>query len=90
MSDEYRAKVFKSGNSVAIRIPKSWGFQPGEELDIIAREDGSYEVRRAQADELTLDSLFGSFSPDFMSEGRGETDQADRDWSAAGRPPRAA
>jgi antitoxin VapB len=90
MGDEYRTKVFKSGNSVAIRFPKSWGLQPGEEIEILPREDGGYEVRRTQEGNLSLDALFGSFSPDFMADGRDETDQDERDWLASGQPPRAA
>ena len=90
MGRDYRAKVFKSGNSVAIRIPKSWGFKPGEELDVIARADGSYEGRRVPGDELSLDDLFGAFSSDFMAGGREETDQDERDWSGWNSPTRAA
>lgn len=29
-----RAKVIKDGNSVAVRLPASLGFNPGEEVDI--------------------------------------------------------
>jgi antitoxin VapB len=90
MSETYRAKVFRSGNSLALRLPKAWGFQPGDPVDIVALEDGSYEVRRAQDDVMTLDELFGSFSPDFMADGRGDTEQPERDWSDVGQPPRAA
>lgn len=90
MSEEYRTKVFKSGNSVAIRVPKAWGFQPGEEIEILPLDDGGYEVRRTQDAEIALDALFGSFSPGFMADGRGDTDQDERDWQASGQSPRAA
>jgi antitoxin VapB len=39
MSQEYRAKVFKSGNSVALRLPKALGLKDGDEM--ILREERS-------------------------------------------------
>jgi antitoxin VapB len=39
MSNEYRAKVFKSGNSVALRLPKALGLKDGDEM--ILREEQS-------------------------------------------------
>ncbi len=32
MSKEYRAKVFKSGNSLALRLPKALGLEEGSEM----------------------------------------------------------
>ena len=37
MTKEYRAKVFKSGNSVALRLPKALGIVEGAEMTV--RED---------------------------------------------------
>ncbi len=43
MAKEYRAKVFKSGNSVALRLPKALGIPEGAEMTV--REDrGSFIV----------------------------------------------
>lgn len=39
MSGEYRAKVFKSGNSVALRLPKGLGIKEGTEM--VVREEHS-------------------------------------------------
>lgn len=39
MSEEYRAKVFKSGNSVALRLPKALGIKEGTEM-ILREIDG--------------------------------------------------
>ena len=39
MSSEYRAKVFKSGNSVALRLPKVLGIKEGTEM--VVREEHS-------------------------------------------------
>ena len=81
MGKEYRAKVFKSGNSVALRLPKAWGFSEGEEVDIVTLADGAFEVRRKIDDGALLESLYGSFSADFMADGRGDIEQEERDWS---------
>ena len=42
MGEEYRAKVFKSGNSLALRLPKSLGLNDGEEVVMIPHADGSF------------------------------------------------
>lgn len=34
MGEEYRAKVFKSGNSVALRLPKALGLTEGMEMRV--------------------------------------------------------
>lgn len=34
MGKEYRAKVFKSGNSVALRLPKALGLKEGMEMTL--------------------------------------------------------
>lgn len=39
MGKEYRAKVFKSGNSLALRLPKALGVTEGTEM--VLREDQS-------------------------------------------------
>ena len=46
MSREWTAKSFKSGNSVALRIPAAVGIVPGEEWRLV--EDGdSYRLQKA-------------------------------------------
>lgn len=34
MGNEYRSKVFKSGNSVALRLPKALGIVEGTEMSV--------------------------------------------------------
>lgn len=80
MAKEYRAKVFKSGNSVAIRLPKELGFTDGEDVTVIPHADGSFSFWRPNDAAKMLDGLFGMFSEGFMADGRGDIDQADRDW----------
>jgi antitoxin VapB len=61
MGDEYRARIFKSGNSVALRLPKALGLKEGTE--VIVREEGGEFVFRP-ADEapkkIDLTGIAGS------------------------------
>ena len=81
MGEEYRAKVFKSGNSLALRLPKSLGLNDGEEVVMIPHADGSFSFWKQGQQRDILLSLFGSMSAGFMAEGRGDIDQGDHDWT---------
>ncbi|UUL83628.1 antitoxin [Sphingomonas qomolangmaensis] len=78
---EYRTKVFKSGNSLAIRLPKALGLEAGMEFDLLRDDSGAILARPKRSAGVSLSDLFGSFSPGFMAEGRGDTEQKERDWS---------
>ncbi|UZK69833.1 AbrB/MazE/SpoVT family DNA-binding domain-containing protein [Sphingomonas sp. S1-29] len=61
MSREYRAKVFKSGNSVALRLPKSLGVLEGTEM--ILREDHGqfvFEPAPVEPELIDLTGIAGS------------------------------
>ncbi|MGK2908959.1 MAG: antitoxin [Sphingobium sp.] len=73
-------RSFKSGNSVALRLPKELGFQAGEEVIITDHEDGTFSLRRAGDKVAALDALYGAFSSSFMAGGRGDIEQDERDW----------
>lgn len=90
MGNEYRAKVFKSGNSVALRLPKDLGFAHGEDVTVVPHSDGSFSLWRERDGLAVLMSLAGSMSPGFMAEGRGDIEQAERDWSVGASPAQAA
>jgi antitoxin VapB len=47
MGQEYPAKTFQSGNSVALRLPKALGVKAGEAATITQEENGDLVVRRA-------------------------------------------
>lgn len=74
-----RTRVFQSGNSQAVRIPKELQF---EQLDI------DYEIER-QGDRLIISpvgtpltdalELFAAFSDDFMAEGRPDQGTQERE-----------
>lgn len=54
MTREYRAKIFKSGNSLALRLPKALGLEEGTEM--IVREDrGEFRFELADKPKAKLD-----------------------------------
>ena len=81
MAREYRAKIFKSGNSLALRLPKALGFTDGEDMVVVSHADGKFSFWRERDSLDVLMNLYGSMSPGFMAQGRGNTEQDARDWS---------
>jgi antitoxin VapB len=47
MGEEYRAKVFKSGNSLALRLPKALGLTEGTEM-IVREERVGFSIEPAE------------------------------------------
>lgn len=80
MASEWKTKTFKSGNSVALRLPKGMGFAEGDEVVIVPHSDGTFTFWKESDGLAALMSLYGSMSPGFMKDGRGDTEQDDRDW----------
>jgi antitoxin VapB len=75
-------KVFKSGNSLAVRIPAELHFVETAQ-DIEIERVGNTLVLRPIVSE-TLDDIgevFAMFSPSFMEQGREFHPERDRDWS---------
>lgn len=60
MTTEYRAKTFKSGNSIALRLPKGLGIGEGIEMKV-REEQGHYIVERIEQPKrkLDVDSFWG-------------------------------
>ncbi len=58
---EYRAKVFKSGNSVALRLPKALGLKEGAEM-IVREEHGkfAFEPVPVERKKIDLTGIWGS------------------------------
>jgi antitoxin VapB len=72
-------RVFKNGNSQAVRIPADLAYDRGDfdvEIERVGDELRIRPVRRSLAGVL---EKFAKFSPDFMADGRGDHDQAARD-----------
>jgi len=66
MAKEYRAKVFKSGNSLALRIPKELGLVEGSTM-ILREERAGFVVEPEEAPRRKIDvSGFWGKAPGIM------------------------
>lgn len=76
-----RTRIFKSGNSLAVRIPKELAFDSDiQEVDI-ERKGNTLLIRPVENKTLAgIGDIFKMFSPDFMAEGREFHEQQERDW----------
>ena len=54
---EYRSKTFKSGNSVALRLPKGLGLTEGREMKV-REEHGRYIVEPVDVPKQKIDLSF--------------------------------
>ena len=78
-------RVFRNGNSLAIRIPKELAIAEVAEEVEIERVGNSLVVRPARRKSLAgIGEVFAMFSADFMAQGREFHEERERDWSAAG------
>ncbi len=75
-------RVFKSGNSLAVRIPKELAFADGAQ-DVEIERVGNTLVLRPVVQETIgdLTPILSMFSPNFMAGGREFHEQRERDWS---------
>lgn len=82
-------RVFKSGNSLAVRIPKELAtLDPSEEVEIRRVGDALViePVARRKLKGLAARLAAVPMSPDFMAEGREFHEQKERDWPEAWLP----
>jgi antitoxin VapB len=75
------SRVFKSGNSQAVRIPRELAYDDvGQEVEI-ERKGDTLLIRPVYRKKLTgIADVFAMFSPDFMADGREFHEQDERDW----------
>lgn len=76
-------KVFKAGNSAAVRLPKDLGFAPGTEVELVKEADGVRlrPVRR----RIDLTGIAGSM-PGIKPLPREDFDDPPRAWEQFDRP----
>ena len=75
----HKTRVFRNGNSQAVRIPSDLAYDRTDvdmEIERVGDELRIRPVRRSLAGVL---ERFARFAPDFMAEGRGEQGQTERD-----------
>jgi antitoxin VapB len=59
MAEEYRAKIFKSGNSLALRLPKALGLKEGAEV-VLREERRGFSVEPVDGEEKIGGDWIGS------------------------------
>jgi len=81
-------RIFKSGNSLAVRIPKELVFEGGAQ-DVDIERVGNTLVLRPVVTETfgDLSDIFAAFPKGFMAEGREIHEQRERDWGGSGLKP---
>ncbi len=87
MSEEtYLGKTFKSGNSVALRLPKGLGVREGTEVRIVREGPAGFRVEPMEAPRKTIDvSRFWGKAPwlEPLSPESREIEERPLDWEGA-------
>lgn len=84
-------KTFKSGNSIAVRLPKALGIEAGTEMRV-REERGKYvlePVKKEKRNKIDLTGIYGSI-PGLKPITRDEDDYEDipRQWHLLGLDPK--
>ena len=78
-------RVFKSGNSLAVRIPKELGFVDAAQDVEVERVGNTLVLRLVEQKTLAgIGEILAMFSPEFMANGREFHEERERDWSGWG------
>lgn len=72
-------KLFKNGNSQAVRIPAELAYSSWDIELVIERHGDELRIRPARRRMGDVLGKLAQFSPDFMSEGRGRSVESDRE-----------
>lgn len=72
-------KLFKNGNSQAVRIPSELAYSNWDVELVIERFGDELRIRPARRRIGDVLGKLAQFSPDFMSEGRGLNIEGDRE-----------
>jgi antitoxin VapB len=73
------AKVFKSGNSQAIRLPKEFRLQV-KEVELVRQGDDILIRQLAPRSFASALEALASMPEDFFADGRSDPPPQDRDW----------
>ena len=74
-------RIFQSGNSLAVRIPKELAFADGVQEVDIARVGNTLVLQPIAKETIgDLSEVFGAFPQSFMQEGRASHTQSEGDW----------
>ena len=72
-------KLFKNGNSQAVRIPSELAYGSWDLDLVIERHGDELRIRPAQRRMGDVLGKLAKFSPDFMAEGRGQSVEGERE-----------
>ncbi len=72
-------RIFKSGNSLAIRIPKEFHLNDQQEVEVFQRE-GELVIRLIPKNLAIAFRLLSSFPEDFFQDGRVDLPPQNRDF----------
>ena len=72
-------KLFKNGNSQAVRIPAELAYSTWDVALVIERKGDELRIRPAQRRMGDVLGKLAKFSPDFMAQGRGENVEGERE-----------
>ena len=75
----HKTRLFRNGNSQAVRIPADLAYERQDIALEIEREGDEIKIRPARRRLSGVLSKFAQFSPTFLAEGRGAQEQADRE-----------
>lgn len=77
--DMHTTRVFRNGNSQAVRIPADLAYERTD-IDLeIERVGDEIRIRPARRPLTHVLEKFAQFGPEFMAEGRGDQEQAERE-----------
>ena len=74
-----RTKLFKNGNSQAVRIPAELAYSQWDMELVIERHGDELRIRPARQRMGDVLGTLARFSPGFMREGRGHSTEDERD-----------
>jgi antitoxin VapB len=75
----HTTRVFRNGNSQAVRIPAELAYERSDVEVEIERVGDELRIRPARRPLAGVLKKFAKFGPDFMAEGRGDQEQAERE-----------
>lgn len=76
------SRVFKSGNSLAVRIPKELAIVSASQEVEIEQVGNTLLVRPVERKSLQgIGKLFAMFSDEFIAGGRDSNPEAERNWN---------
>jgi antitoxin VapB len=87
--DEYKGKTFKSGNSVALRLPKGLGVPEGTEVRMVREAPMTFRVEPVEAPKRKIDiSKFVGKAPWLkpLTREEREFEHRELDWHLLSKP----